>query len=64
VPNPDGADTYADGEFVGNAPANLKLSNGKHTIKLTKTGYKDWSREITAQSGSEAHLTANLDKQE
>lgn len=62
--SPDGADIYADGEFVGNAPANLKLSSGKHAIKLTMAGYKDWSREITAQAGSEAHLTANLDKQE
>jgi hypothetical protein len=26
-------------------------------------GYKDWSREITVQSGSEVQLTANLEKQ-
>ena len=60
--SPDGADIYTDGAFVGNAPATLKLTNGKHTIKLTMAGYKDWSREITAQAGSEAHLAANLEK--
>jgi hypothetical protein len=61
--NPDGADIYADGSFVGSAPATLKLSGGKHTVRVTMAGYKDWSREITALAGSEAHLTASLDKQ-
>ena len=61
--NPDGADIYADDSFVGSAPATLKLSVGKHTIKVTMAGFKDWSREITALAGSEAHLTAALEKQ-
>jgi hypothetical protein len=60
--NPDGADVYADGAFVGNAPATLKLGAGKHTIKLTLPGYDDWSRDITAMTGSEAHLTAKFQK--
>ena len=62
--SPDGADIYADDSFVGSAPATLKLSVGKHTIKVTMAGFKDWSREITALPGSEAHLTAALDKKE
>jgi len=60
--SPDGADIYADGAFVGNAPATLKLSAGKHTIKLTLAGYEDWSRDITALTGSESHLIANFQK--
>jgi hypothetical protein len=52
--NPDGADIYADGVFVGNAPANLKLPAGKHTIRVSQSDYKDWSREITAQAGAES----------
>jgi len=60
--SPDGADIYTDGAFVGNAPATLKLSAGKHTIKVTLAGFKDWSRDITALAGSEAHLTAHLEK--
>jgi hypothetical protein len=59
---PDGADISVDDAFVGNAPATLKLSSGKHTIKVTMAGFKDWSRDITALAGSEAHLTANLEK--
>jgi hypothetical protein len=44
--NPDGADVSvdgADGAFVGNAPAELKLSPGKHTISVAQTGFSTWS---------------------
>jgi len=62
VSNPVGAEVTIDDAFVGNAPAKLKLKAGKHTIKVTMTGYKDWSREMTVMSGSEVNLSANLDK--
>jgi hypothetical protein len=60
---PEGAEVYVDGAFIGNAPATLKLAPGKHTIRVTQSGYKEWSREIAVQAGSEAHLAASLDKQ-
>ncbi len=60
--NPDAAEIYVDDAFTGNAPAILKLSTGKHTIRVSLTGYKVWSRDITVQSGSEAHLVATLEK--
>jgi hypothetical protein len=59
---PNAADVLVDGEFVGNAPAALKLSAGKHAIIVKSSGYKDWSKEITVQAGSEVQLTANLEK--
>ncbi len=62
--NPSGADLLLDGEFVGNCPAALKISPGKHTVTVKLSGYKDWLREITVQSGSEVQLMANLEKQE
>ena len=40
----------------------LKLSPGKHSIRVTSSGYKEWSREITVQSGSEVKLNAVLEK--
>src|SRR6266849_7620652 len=58
--NPSGADVSLDGNFVGNCPAALKISPGKHTVTVKLSGYKDWSREITVESGSEVQLTANL----
>jgi PEGA domain len=60
--NPAGADVFADGDFVGNSPAVLKLEPGKHTVAVKSSGYTDWSREITIQTGSEVQLTANLEK--
>lgn len=60
--NPTGADVLLDGDFVGNSPATLRLAPGKHTIAVKSSGYAEWSREITVQSGSQVQLTANLDK--
>jgi len=60
--DPTGADVLVDGEFVGNSPSSLKLSQGKHRVLIKMSGYKDWSKEITVQSGSEVQLTANLEK--
>jgi PEGA domain-containing protein len=60
--NPTGADVLVDGEFVGNSPASLKLTAGKHAVAVKMSGYKDWSKEITVQSASEVQLTANLEK--
>jgi len=61
--NPQGADIELDGSFVGNTPAALKLAPGKHAIRVTLTGHKEWKREITVQPGSEVQLVANLEKQ-
>ena len=60
--NPASADVFADGDFVGNSPAVLKLAPGKHTVTVKLSGYGDWSKEITVQSGSEVQLNANLEK--
>ncbi|MBZ5680264.1 MAG: PEGA domain-containing protein [Acidobacteriia bacterium] len=62
VSTPDGADVYSDGSFVGNAPSTLKLSPGKHTVRVASSGYKDWSRDISVQAGSDVKLNAVLEK--
>jgi hypothetical protein len=60
---PAGAEVYVDNAFVGNAPATLRLPNGKHTVKISQTGYKSWSRELAVFSGSEVQLKAELEKE-
>jgi hypothetical protein len=62
VSTPAGADVNVDDAFVGNTPATLKLKPGKHTIKVSMTGYKDWSREMTVLSGSQVSLAATMEK--
>ncbi|HUM07213.1 MAG TPA: PEGA domain-containing protein [Terriglobales bacterium] len=61
---PDAAEVYVDGSFYGNSPVTLKMKPGKHTISVKMSGYKEWSREITTDAGSEAHLAATLEKAE
>lgn len=61
---PDSAEVYLGNAFVGNTPAVLKLPVGKHTIKLTSSGFKDWSRELDAQAGMEVHLKAMMETTE
>jgi hypothetical protein len=60
---PDGADIAVDGNFVGNAPATLKLTAGKHVILLSQQGYKAWSRELSVLPGSDVKLNAALEKE-
>jgi hypothetical protein len=60
--NPDGAEVYADGQFVVNCPAVLKLKPGKHTVSVKLSGYRDWSREISVEPGSEVRLAATLEQ--
>jgi hypothetical protein len=60
--NPDGADIYVDDSFVGNAASVLKLSEGKHSVRVSMTGYKNWSRDISVLAGSEVKLVATLEK--
>jgi hypothetical protein len=61
---PEGAEVYVDDAFVGNAPATLRMSSGKHTLKVSQTGYKAWSRELTVLAGSEVQLKAALEKEQ
>ncbi len=59
---PDGADVYVDDNFVGNAPATLKLTPGKHTVKVSQDGYKAWTKDISVFADSEVNLKAALAK--
>ncbi|MGH9938721.1 MAG: PEGA domain-containing protein [Blastocatellia bacterium] len=57
---PEGADIWVDDAFVGNAPAQLKLTAGKHRIRIGKEGYKNWEKEIKVMAGSELTINAPL----
>jgi hypothetical protein len=62
VSTPAGGEVYVDSVFVGNTPANLKLTAGEHFIRVFADGYNNWSRNITVISDSEENLSAILDK--
>jgi hypothetical protein len=59
---PDGADVFVDEQFYGNSPVILKLKPGKHTVRIKMSGFQDWSRDVSTETGTEAHLNAVLEK--
>lgn len=59
---PAGADVFVNDQFYGNSPVTLKLKPGKHTVQIKMSGYRDWSREVATETGTEANLKAVLEK--
>jgi hypothetical protein len=60
--DPIGADITIGDKFMGTTQSTLKLSPGDHTIIISKSGYKEWKRTITLNTGSEITLDAALEK--
>lgn len=54
---PEGAGIYLDGQYKSTTPYTITgVSVGSHTIKVTKTGYCDWSHTV-AVTGSQTSST-------
>lgn len=61
--DPDGAEIWVDGKFVGNAPATLKLAAGSHTIRGKAPDCVDWERSVEVLKDSAVTLRAVLEPQ-
>lgn len=48
---PAGADIFVDGDFVGQTPKTLVVTQGDHTINLRKKDFGIWQRKITVVPG-------------
>lgn len=51
VSTPSGADIELDGTFVGNTPSSLSVTQGDHTLRVSKKGYGVWERKLRTTSG-------------
>ena len=61
---PIGANVTIDGKMVGTTP--LKLDNifvGNHSVKITKTGYLDYTQTVTIDEGKTVTINTTLTKQ-
>lgn len=58
---PDGADIEIDGSFVGNTPSTIEVAPGEHTVTVTKSGFKPWTRKAKI-SGGEIRMAVELEK--
>jgi hypothetical protein len=59
-----GADILLDGNFVGNTPSEVQVTEGDHTVTVKKARCKDWERKIKVTAGSNIHLNAEIEKEE
>ena len=59
----ESCEIFADGAFVGNPPAKLKLSEGGHVIEAKKARYKTFRREIKVSANDDLNLRIILEKQ-
>jgi hypothetical protein len=62
VSEPDGADVYLDGTFVGSTPATLELHDGNYAVSVRLPGYQEWKRDLRVLGGSEVTLRPRLEK--
>ena len=62
VSEPQGADIYVDGKFVGNTPSTLALPAGSHQIRVEADQFAPWSRTLASTTGSTVTIHATLAK--
>jgi serine protease Do len=60
VSDPNGAEIFLDENFLGNAPAKLRLPAGPHTLTLKCKDCTEWKRNIEILKGSQVNLNAEL----
>ncbi|HYW67407.1 MAG TPA: trypsin-like peptidase domain-containing protein [Candidatus Dormibacteraeota bacterium] len=59
--DPDAAEIFVDGKFVGNTPATLKLPAGPHLFLLKSPSRPDYSRTVEVPKSSKLTLKALFD---
>ena len=59
--DPSGASIYLDGIYEGTTPATISdTSPGSHTVKLTKSGYEDYTTTVYVSAGDTESVDATL----
>ena len=59
--DPDAAEIFVDGKFIGNTPATLKLPAGPHLFLLKSPSRPDYSRTVEVPKSSKLTLKALFD---
>lgn len=57
--SPPAADIEIDGAFAGSTPSTINVASGSHDVRIKKSGFADWDRELNV-SGGTIHLTADF----
>ena len=60
---PVDADVYLDNNLIGKSPnVFTNIAAGKHTIKIIKDGYSDYTGSVTIQENQQASISGSLTK--
>jgi serine protease Do len=59
--DPQGAEIYVDGKFVGDTPSILPLTTGTHNIVVKAEGKKPWERNLEVIRDSQTQIRAVLE---
>jgi len=57
---PQGADIYVDGKFVGNTPSMILMAAGSHILRVEAETFAPWSRTFEASAGNKVTIRATL----
>jgi len=57
---PTDAGIYVDGTIKGSTPTTLTLDSGTYTITVKKSGYSDYSLQVSIGAGQTMQITADL----
>ena len=58
---PEGAEIYVDGRFVGDTPSILPLGTGTHNVVVKADGKKPWERNLDVIRDSQTQIKAVLE---
>ena len=59
--DPEGAEIYVDGKFVGDTPSILPLGSGTHNVVVKADGKKSWERNLDVIRDSQTQIRAVLE---
>jgi hypothetical protein len=57
---PTGASVYLDNALVGQAPVTITTTPGRHTIRITAAGYREFTAAINVQAGRTVSFNVNM----
>jgi hypothetical protein len=57
---PPGAHVFVDGNFAGETPVEIDLTDGHHSVRITLHGYEEVVRELDAESGRHEDLDVTM----
>jgi hypothetical protein len=52
----DGAEIHVDGRYIGDAPALITLTTGRHIVEIRADGRDPWTSEIEVEAGKRVVL--------